>query len=158
LNSDRYTSERYYVQAALRRRLPIFGVCRGMQVLNEILGGTTDVRRLGIDHGHEHYQTEPGHCAVHPIYWESSSWCPMAHVPSPLWVNSFHRQSIADVSPWLQVLARADDGTIECVGTPDDGQFWALGVQFHPEELPANHPSRACYRVFVDRARQFPVE
>jgi putative glutamine amidotransferase len=51
-----------------------------------------------------------------------------------LTVNSAHHQSIARVANGLQVTARAPDGIIEGVEWDGD-EWWAVGVQWHPEEL-----------------------
>ena len=68
-------------------------------------------------------------------------------------VNSFHHQSLAQVSPELRVTATANDGIIEGVETIND--WWVIGVQWHPEELTADDApwDRRLFATFGERVR-----
>jgi len=67
--------------------------------------------------------------------------------PGPLyWVNSMHHQAIKDVAPGLTVAARAPDGIIEAVEV--EGHPFAIGVQWHPEELAATSMDVRAQRIF----------
>jgi putative glutamine amidotransferase len=106
------------LQQALRDRLPLFAICRGMQVLNVALGGTL----------HLHI---PGHDAnkfdnIQPLDYE-----PDATVRIPR-VNSSHHQALDRLAPGLRIEARhRGDNIIEQVRLDDHP--YALGVQYHPE-------------------------
>jgi putative glutamine amidotransferase len=66
-------------------------------------------------------------------------------------VNTLHHQGVADLAPGLVVEARSDDGLVEAARY--DGEWWALGVQWHPERLDGDHQKlfAAFKRVLTDR-------
>ena len=108
------------LDAALARGLPIFAICKGMQLMNVALGGTLhlDIR------GHNLPEQKLGN--LQPLRVASSAQDRFELV------NSSHHQAIADVAPGLEIEAwHAEDDVIE--------QFrlrrypYALGVQYHPE-------------------------
>ena len=70
-------------------------------------------------------------------------------------VNSFHHQAVDRVAEALAVVARAPDGVVEGVEAAD-AAWWALGVQWHPEELTATPESwdRALFAAFAERVRR----
>ncbi|MBF0787574.1 MULTISPECIES: gamma-glutamyl-gamma-aminobutyrate hydrolase family protein [unclassified Streptococcus] len=124
LARDRF--ELALIEEALKQGKPIFAVCRGMQLLNVALGGSLqqEVRHhwqetlKGTFHG---LQIRPN-SRVSQLFHQDSQ------------INSFHRQSIKQLAPDLQVTARDPrDGTIEAV--EGRGELSVLGVQWHPEFL-----------------------
>jgi putative glutamine amidotransferase len=64
--------------------------------------------------------------------------------------NSSHHQGVQDPGPQLRVVGWAPDGVVEAVEAP--GARWCVGVQWHPERLPTQHPSRALFRELVSQA------
>lgn len=116
---------------ALRRGLPVLGICRGAQVLNVALGGTL-TQHLPEVIGHTHHQkgnavfgtsavrTQPGTIIAGLIGESSDAQC-------------YHHQAIDRLGDGLTVSARDGDGVIEAVelARPDR---WVVGVQWHPEE------------------------
>ena len=116
--------EIFLTQAALRREIPVLGICRGIQVMNVALGGTLapDVPR------HRHPQPD---ILLHKLRWESAS--KIRAVIGESAVNSSHHQALDKVAPKLRVTAWAEDGIIESVEHTTAQFFW--GVQFHPERL-----------------------
>ena len=118
--------EIYLTRLALRNDLPVFGVCRGIQVMNVALGGTL-VPDLP---GHDHPQADG---LFHTLQWEPTSQMLATLGPQAGAVNTSHHQALDRVAPSLVVTARAEDGTIEAVEHKTARFFW--GVQFHPERL-----------------------
>ena len=116
--------EIFLSRAALRRKIPVLGICRGIQVMNVALGGTLlpDVPR------HSHPQPD---VLLHKLRWASASKIRAAIGESP--VNSSHHQALDQVAPKLRVIAWAEDGIIEAVEHTTAQFCW--GVQFHPERL-----------------------
>ena len=119
---------------ARRRRMPVLGVCRGIQVLNVALGGTLIQDIPSVAAGALPHE-QPGDRArrTHGVACSPGSRLAGILGSSP-GVNSMHHQSVATVAPGLTVTAQAPDGIIEGVEWTADA-WWAVGVQWHPEEL-----------------------
>ena len=113
---------------AVRRRLPLLGICRGCQFLNVRFGGT-----LWQDLPSE----KPGAMVhgikgEHAISVESDTFLRTMLGAGSASVNSRHHQAVKDLAKGFKVAARAADGVIEAFESTD---YPALGVQFHPESL-----------------------
>lgn len=112
------------IEAALAARVPLLGICRGMQLLNVALGGTL-VQHLD---GHTEAVGVFGAHPVHPVPGTRYA----AIQPDGTSVPTYHHQAIAHLAPALIPSAHAADGTIEAVELPS-AEGWVLGVQWHPE-------------------------
>lgn len=126
---------------ALERDMPLFCICRGIQVLNVAMGGTlyqdvADEFSAEISHRQQDNKI-PKHDPGHEVTVQPDSLLARTYGQSTIAVNSFHHQSLKDVAPELRVNAVAPDGTIEAVEHP--GKSWVLGVQWHPEMMFAAH-------------------
>jgi putative glutamine amidotransferase len=111
------------IQAALTARVPLLGICRGMQLLNVALGGTLTQH---ID-GHAVTPGVFGHHAVKPV--PGTVYGDLA--PEETAVPTYHHQAVDRLGTGLLPSAHAPDGTVEAVELP--GPHWVLGVQWHPE-------------------------
>jgi putative glutamine amidotransferase len=132
------------VRGAVESRVPVFGICRGQQLINVALGGTLLQHIEGHD-GHDHERTRMAHAvAVDP---ESE----LGRVaPQHLMVNSLHHQAIKDLAPGLRTTAVSPDGIVEAVESLDG---LVVAVQSHPEELIADHSwARDLFARFVERS------
>ncbi|WP_046726709.1 gamma-glutamyl-gamma-aminobutyrate hydrolase family protein [Streptomyces humi] len=113
------------IDAALAARLPLLGICRGMQLLNVALGGTL------VQHIDGHAET-PGVFGHHPVKPVPGTLYAGA-VPEETSVPTFHHQAVDRLGTGLVASALAtDDGTVEAVELPAE-RGWVLGVQWHPE-------------------------
>jgi putative glutamine amidotransferase len=116
---------------------PLLAICRGIQVLNVALGGTLwqdlALQRHGTDL-HNHTGVERNHRA-HGVDVVPSSRLGEILGHGSLQVNSFHHQAIRRLASGLVVTARAPDRVVEAVEV--EGHPFAIGVQWHPEELAA---------------------
>lgn len=153
----RYQSDVAWIQGALRRRMPILCVCRGMQTLNEVLGGTLWPRLYPPEEMGRHSQLAPGHQPWHEVQVDPDSQLARALGKVSLWTNSFHVQGIREAGTGLRVSARALDGVVEAVeGT---GGHFLIGVQFHPELQLETEPALAgLFRALVGAARAYRWE
>jgi len=122
------------IRYALRRRLPILGICRGSQLLNVACCGTLygDVqkeKKSRLKHiDYAHYDTYRHAISILP-----GSLLQMWYARKALRVNSYHHQGIRELAPRFQPMAHAQDGLIEAYFDPR-AEF-VVGLQFHPERL-----------------------
>ena len=126
---------------ALNRRMPIFAICRGMQVLSCVLGGNLyqDIaEQFGTSLLHSQYEfpCKPVHTVgLRPgTLLSSIVRCPVLHV------NSRHHQAIRTPGNGLVINASSPDGLTEGVELP--GFPFVLGVQWHPESLSDRYPEQ----------------
>lgn len=138
--------------AALRAKLPVLGVCRGLQELNVALGGT--LRDLPHD-GHREDLSQPRdrqYLPAHEIRLREGGVLRRLLGTAAVSVNSLHHQAIDRVAPDLRVEAVSADGVIEAVSAVT-GSF-CLAVQWHPEWYAGTDPvSAALFREFGVAAR-----
>jgi putative glutamine amidotransferase len=132
LKTRRTQFELAIVQGALRRGLPILGICGGQQLLNVALGGTLiqhipDEVGNALAHEQPNPRTEPGHEVAITPGTHLSAICKAASIP----VNSAHHQAVKKLGEGLLVNAVAPDGVIEGFEYP--GKRFIVGVQWHPE-------------------------
>jgi putative glutamine amidotransferase len=135
VNEERDAWELALVANARKRQLPTLAICRGIQVLNVALGGTLiqDIPSQ-CSAALPHAPTDGRRARVHDVFIESGSRLAEVVGTATLTVNSSHHQSIGRPADGLRITARAPDGIVE--GAEWDGKgWWALGVQWHPEEL-----------------------
>lgn len=131
---------------------PLLGICRGMQVLNVLLGGTLwqDVRRQvpgALLHHHEQRDV-----VVHPIEVTAATRLHDIVRAGSVRVNSMHHQALHAIGDGLRVTAHAPDGLVEAVEHTQHP--FAVAVQCHPEELFGAHPwASRLFHEFVASAR-----
>lgn len=153
LSRERDAMEALLVPAALAADLPLLGICRGIQSLNAVLGGTLwqDLPAQRPSEV-EHHGLPPYDRPVHEV--EVLAGTPLAACvgAGALAVNSYHHQAVRDVAPGLAVMAAATDGVVEAVWRPASRFCWA--VQWHPEFSHAvDEPSRKIFSAFVGACR-----
>ncbi|QNP73708.1 gamma-glutamyl-gamma-aminobutyrate hydrolase family protein [Streptomyces roseirectus] len=110
------------IDAALSAGVPLLGICRGMQLLNVVLGGTL------VQHMDGHVKA-PGVFGQHTVTPVPGTRY-ASLVPEPASVPTYHHQAVDRVAPGLVASAHAEDGTVEAV---ERSEGWTLGVQWHPE-------------------------
>ena len=143
-------------KAAVAHDLPVLAICRGVQVLNVALGGTLyQDLPSEFPNALPHYFRAPAFPRDHPghtIQVEEESLLARCLGTPLVEVNSRHHQAPRQIAPGLKIVARAPDGVIEALEL-DDHPF-ALGVQWHPENLQAQAPMRGLFEQFVEAARR----
>jgi putative glutamine amidotransferase len=145
------TFELEFTRAADARGMPLFAVCRGLQVLNVARGGTLhqhlpDVVGEGINHR----QSAAGDQPTHGVALKEDSLIAAILGASRADVNSFHHQAVDVLGGSLTVTGLAEDGTVEALEAPD--REFMVAVQWHAETLPAHD---ALFEAFVGAARRF---
>lgn len=121
----RDATEWYIARQCLSRRLPIFGICRGHQMLAVAAGGSLyqDIERQGATMSH------PNRHKLTSVDRKFGRLLP-THT-----VNSLHHQAVKTMPFGFKVMARAHDGIVESIWRPG-----YLGVQWHPEYLIEQEP------------------
>lgn len=140
LNSERDSYELMLVKMAHAQQIPIFGICRGLQLINVAFGGTLyqDLsQRQGSWTGHK--QQVKADEPVHNIKIADSSMLYAIVGKNNLESNSFHHQGIKQLAPEFTANAWSEDGLIE--GIEKHGPAPILGVQWHPEMMAHQVPS-----------------
>jgi putative glutamine amidotransferase len=155
LEPERTAFERDLLEAALAVRLPVLGVCGGMQLMNVGRGGTLHqdlAADLGV-RGHE--QPAPKDVPSHDVAVAPGTRLAALVGEGVLRVNSTHHQAVKAPGAGVVVSARAPDGVVEAIELPE--LPFALGVQWHPEATIRHEPRHAAiYRGLVQAARDAP--
>jgi putative glutamine amidotransferase len=139
-------------EAAVATGVPVLAICRGIQLLNVVLGGTlhqhlADDEAL-LPHGDPHNVAG----ATHEVVVEPGTRLAEALGTTTVTGESVHHQAVDRVGDGLSVSARTADGVVEGLEL-DDG--WVVGVQWHPERTAAVDPvQQRLFDAFVDRARR----
>ena len=146
------------IGAALRKGIPLFAICRGMQELNVALGGTLVSELQDLEGRDDHRAPVSDVQAERFAIRQDVSIAADGELAGMLGaetirVNSLHRQGIGDLASALAIEATAPDGTIEAVRVVGSPGF-AIGVQWHPEYwVASDQPSARLFRAFGEAAR-----
>jgi putative glutamine amidotransferase len=142
LEPDRDEWEAGLIADVFEEQKPLFGICRGHQMLNVALGGTlvVDIPTQvpgALNHRRMDRKMEP----VHEVKIAPDSLLAQVTGRQTLGVNSTHHQAIGMVAQPLRVVAESSDGIIEAVELKEPKQLpFLLSVQFHPERLIDSNP------------------
>ena len=138
--------------AALNQKLPVFAICRGIQLLNVALGGTLyqDINAQYEAEPLLHKQNALRHELAHFIEISNGTRLHNILGKDRIAVNSLHHQAVKDVPALFQISARASDGIIEAMELND--YPFCIAVQWHPEEMAAKGEeySKKLFKAFID--------
>ena len=154
IEPDRDALEAEAWSAAIARSVPVLGLCRGLQAINVLSGGTL------LQHVEGHAGAGWGHgpAATHPLRVEAGSALDgFVGSDGPLVVNSYHHQGIRpdDLAPGLVASAWADSSAGPLIEGLEaaDGRF-LIGVQCHPERTESTPPAfERLFAAFVAASR-----
>ncbi|MGX6970735.1 gamma-glutamyl-gamma-aminobutyrate hydrolase family protein [Vagococcus bubulae] len=130
---ERDVFEMALIEEAIKQKKPIFGVCRGMQLLNVFLGGTLheDLSSRQPE-PIKHMQAPVDRwVATHDIFFDKESMLTPIYGDKAT-VNSFHFQSVDKLGNELKVTAKSEDNVIESFESSTN-KHRILGVQWHPD-------------------------
>jgi len=142
-------------RAAVAGNVPVFAICRGVQVLNVAAGGTLiqDIPTQ-LATTTDHSLEQPKNARAHDV--RVTPGTRLASIldgsPSPevCSVNSRHHQAVGDVAPSFVVSAVSPDGIVEAIERPDSS--FCVGVQWHPENFWRTGEFLPLFREFVAAA------
>ena len=143
VNLKRDAWEFMLLDEAVKRRLPVVGICRGCQLINVYFGGT-----LWQDLPSE----RPGEIVhrskeLHPIRIEPGSRLAKCLGTDRTDVNTFHHQAVKKLATGFKAVAFAPDGVVEAI---ESETMPIVGVQFHPEKLLVNKGRSEFKKLFAD--------
>jgi putative glutamine amidotransferase len=140
---------------------PLLAICYGIQSLNVFLHGTLVQDIPSELKGSLAHETSDE--AVAPEVFHTAtiaSGSKLSGMPGAAYevrVNSSHHQSILEPGRDLTIVARAPDGVVEAVEWTG-GSNWVLGVQWHPERMPADTLTQSLFRELAQAARKVPAD
>lgn len=140
VNEERDAFEFTLLKAVMAKGKPVFGICRGMQVMNVALGGTLyqDIPEQfpgGGQHvGDMHKRSEE----FHEIRIEKGSLMEELFLASSVRTNSFHHQAVKKLAEGFAATAFSEEGVMEAM---EDRERKLLGVEFHPENMTRAFPA-----------------
>lgn len=152
MDGRREEFDRRLVRLIAERKLPVYGIGAGMQLLNVSQGGNLSLHipedmptalphADSLDPNHRHALEVVEGTLMERIYGEGE-----------IRVNSFHHMAVDEVAPGFRVSARCPDGVIEAIESTEPGWF-AIGTQFHPEADSASALDQRIVEEFVDGVR-----
>ena len=142
--------EKKLFQTALENNKPVFGICRGIQMINALCGGTL-YQDLPTEYACrvEHHMEPPYDRTAHQVEivpdTPLSGWLRQASIG----VNSYHHQAVKQLGSGLKPMAFSEDGLVEAVYMPE--QKFVATVQWHPEfNYQKEESSRILFGKFVE--------
>jgi putative glutamine amidotransferase len=138
------------VRYCLNNELPVLAICRGIQVLNVALGGDL-YQDIYAEYGSrlQHEQKAPRWYGTHSVELVSGTLLQKAMGESKIRVNSFHHQALHRLGKDMVPTGISEDGLVEAVEVINHP--FAVGVQWHPEDMTEHHPEQAAiFAAFVE--------
>ena len=144
-NLLRDAAEPLLLRAFLAADKPVLGICRGIQVMNAVLGGNLyqDIKPF------EHLPHNDHWAKVHTVTVRRGTLLSRILGQDTVLVNSQHHQAVDRVAPGFTLAALSEDGIVEAIEKPD--ARFCLGVQWHPEWLSDADPAmQSLFDAFVN--------
>ena len=144
-NLLRDAAEPLLLRAFLAADKPVLGICRGIQVMNAVLGGDLyqDIKPF------EHLPHNGHWAKVHTVTVRRGTLLSRILGQDTVLVNSQHHQAVNRVAPGFTLTALSEDGIVEAIEKPD--ARFCLGVQWHPEWLSDADPAmQGLFDAFVN--------
>jgi putative glutamine amidotransferase len=135
----------------LERRVPVLGICRGLQLTNVALGGSLvqDLPPGPVEHRGDGDRT----VLAHRLRLLEGSRLATISGGTELSANTAHHQAIGRLGARLVATGWAEDGCVEAIEWAES-DYWLVAVQYHPEDLHAADPAhRRLFTTFLDQAR-----
>jgi len=152
IDSSRDDTELRLAKTVLAKKIPTLAICRGIQVINTILGGTL------FEHIPDHFgekilhRLPPRIPSSHLVTFDKNSGLFDIIRKEEIEVSSWHHQSIDKLGDGLSVVAKSSDGVIEAIEF--NREAWFIGIQWHPELSSAvDSNQQKLFDAFVERSK-----
>ncbi len=147
INTNRDELEKRLITEAIDRRVPLMGICRGMQLINVVAGGSLYQDIEGF------YEEYPAIRSVLPR--KRVELVPHTRLATitgrdEMHVNALHSQAIDRLGKSLRISAVEPNGIVQAIESGD--RHFIIGVQWHPEYLPQRSNQRALFQALIDAA------
>lgn len=147
----RDTMETYFFKKCFQDDKPAFGICRGIQFINVMMGGTlyqdlsSEYKKCNIDH----HMKPPYDRVCHEVCISAGTPLHRLLQTERIGVNSYHHQAVRRLGDGLLPMAYSQDGLVEAVQVKGKSFIWA--VQWHPEfNFKTDESSRKIVKAFVE--------
>lgn len=155
---ERDACELHLLRSAYNDHKPIFGICRGMQLLNVAFGGSLyqDLSLHKSQTSINHSQDADPDAASHSVALTPGSKLQEILGKNSISTNSFHHQAVKELAPGFAISAKSPDDVIESIERINPDSSWLLGVQWHPEAMPLSDPETTkLFNAFITEASQY---
>jgi putative glutamine amidotransferase len=141
---ERDEAEIPLVQAVLVTELPVLAICRGMQLLNVVRGGTLVPDLPGHDWDDDSQR--------HDVNLSPGSFLERVAGRNAGPVSSSHHQAVDRPGDGLSIVGTSPEGIVEAIEWSDPAaKPWLVAVQWHPERMSLDEPlSGTLYRAFLE--------
>jgi putative glutamine amidotransferase len=155
-NQRRDTLEMAALSYALESKMPVLGICRGLQLINVQQGGTLFIDLADETDSEKLHRTDGDGWTQHLIFPEKTAFPLVGFSSSAHLVASNHHQGIDKLAKSLMVVARSEDSLPEAIVFKNPESSFLLAVQWHPEWKPlAGELSKPLAKLFLEAALAF---
>ncbi|MDF1614548.1 gamma-glutamyl-gamma-aminobutyrate hydrolase family protein [Desulfurivibrio dismutans] len=151
LDNDRDLLEKTLISRALTENKPILGICRGMQLLNVVRGGTLSRDLSGF---HTETPKVRSLLPVKKVHLREDSQLAQIFAATTVQVNALHNQAVATLGHQLRVAGRESNKVIQAIEATDR---WCIGVQWHPEYLPQKNVQQRLFQALIKATKNLAV-
>ena len=150
VNRARDDFEIALIKVAIKRDLPILGICRGCQILNVARGGSLQNLSDNEKAADLHFNMNG-----HPVdLAEGSRISEIVHTNRIARVNSFHRQAVDQLGQNLRITATGPHNIVEAIESINPNDPWMVAVQWHPEMYVDDEKQEALLQTFIQETKR----
>ena len=156
IDLDRDTLEFHLIKQSLRKKMPILGVCRGMQMINVATGGSLIVDIPTEIQNHLDHQNGLPEDSYHRVIIEENTMLYNLLNSNEEIVNSNHHQAVHKLGENLKATSKTSDGIIESIEWMNPiGKSWLIAIQWHPERLINKNASKPILDEFIKETKKY---
>ena len=153
LDKDRDHLELQLIDQAVKKNLPLMGICRGAQLMNVYFRGTL---YQNLD---PFYVEEPNPESIFPVkkvYLKPGSKLEQVLGTDQILVNALHNQAVKEPGKAVEIVAQEKNMVVQ--GIEHTSQEFMIGLQWHPEFLPQSKIHRRLFKALVQKSREVSMQ